>query len=331
MNRVDLIELGHLRVTSPYSSTGTPKKNEVPIQRNGFSFIEKPLRVIVTLEKPDVIYTDDFASQISAYLLSGKTVEVNCGVDSKKAVFVCQELVSGGALEKIKRQDGQEIKTQTYTERKRNSFWDFFGKKHLIVSLTKVKNPKVIISTQRQPAQEEFAFVPLAPALEAYDEQDQKLDEEEVDRFFASYGKFTNAPILELEGPLQDYFQEIEKLIKEHGIVEIKRKDLLGNVDFFGLYVEKEVDNQEIVINLNGQDEVHFEEIFVPLVKYFIEKGERVLVDHDALDPYELENKIYESSIYNSICEQTIAELRVEEKEINPFTKEKRIYVVIQP
>lgn len=331
MNRVDLIELGSLRVQSPYSSATTSKKQETRIQREGFSLVETPLKARIDLERPEAIYSNDFASTISMQLIQGKTVEINCGIDNKKTAFICQELTLGEALEKIKRQDGQEVKSQSYTKRKRKSFWDIFGTKQLIVSLTRTNKSKPIILPKREIVQEEFALVPFSQAQEEYNNQNPDLDIEDIDHFFVSYGKYTNTPVIEAEYPFKDYYEQMESLLKEHGIVEIKRKDLQGNPEFLGLFVEKEQNSKETIINLNGQDEEHFEEIFTPLVRYFINKGERVLVDHDALDPYELENKIYESPVYSSLCEQTTAELRIEEREINPFTKEQRIYVVIQP
>lgn len=335
MSRVDIIELYPIR-TLPLTTRYKGKKVDTPIQRDGFKIIEGPLIAKITLDRANVIYTDDFASCVSAYLQSGKNVEIDCGVENKGTIFIVQELVFGDVLEKVKRQDRLEIKTQTHTERIRKGLWDLFGKKHIFATYSKDSKPKV-----DDPEASPLDFHNTLPnnnsSLLQFDggfeesQSDQKIVEEEADQFFANYSKYAGAPRLEIDYPFNDFYQQMEDLIHEHGIVEIKRRDLQGNAEFFGLFVKRDKNSNETIINLNSQDEVYFEEIFAPLVRYFVQKGETVLVDHIALDPCELENKIFESPVYNSIQESTGAKIEVEEREVDPDTYETKTYVVLQP
>ncbi len=328
-----------------------PRK--IQTEKGTFTIHENHSKITVELNRPEIIYTEQFVDQISAAIhISGKNLEINCGPQSFKSQFVAGELTSNEIMDRIRKQDGQNVKAEADIRRVRTGIFNFFGTKYVFVIFNNKEEMNSASTDCAEDVDDEVAWgtedilvneesLPMAiPLDENEGASSGNVIPDELDFVAISGGsKYSNAPILEIETSIINYIDDLEKLINEAQIVQIKRKDLFGKVEELGMFVEKDFDTGEIIIHLNGQDEVRFDEIFSPLVMQYLADNKTVLIECDicslAEDIPAITNKISEGDIYDQIYEPISrlsgVEIYVQRREINPFTGEEKNYIVLEP
>lgn len=333
--RADLITLSVKTYTPPKESGVF-----VSTRYGQFRVEEKALRAKITLPHSGIIYTDEFADAVSSVVIKGKRVEIDCGPCSLKSEIISEELMKDSTLERIKNVDGQKVSARKEVKRLSKGLFGFLGKKHVVVTYEKQYETNATEQNliENYPDSDEFAVSgdngPGLGFITGVGEFFQ-LSQDEVDDVFISgwspQNKYLNAQVVEVSGPVLDYIYEIDRALERDSIVQIKRCDFFKGAESLGIFVENSDNEGEIIINLNGQDESYFDDVFNDLVIHYLEQGKIVFVDYDIADIYQLESKIYESEIYNFFHNRTGAAISVIRKEANIPSFEEHSYIVLEP
>ena len=299
-----------------------PAIQQEQIDLTPFSVVEEKTKVSIKLNMPEIVYLKDktsneireeLISQISAFISLGRTVEINCGEVNPKTSYITDELLRKEIIDLIEKQDDQKVeakKEQRLVGRRNCGFVIYENKEER-------RRSHKIINFDRLPK-----FTDYVP-------------EEDTD--FHS-NKYLDAPSLVIEKPIYFYLDQLNEMLKKHLIVQIRRKKLHGRLEELGMYVEKDPKTQEIILNLNGQNEFHFIDLFIPLALHYLQKQHPVLIDCDVdssiEDMEKLEEKISQGNtyeqIYKGIIIKTKAEIFVERKTTNPNTNEEHNFIVIK-
>ena len=316
--------------TSSYGASKSDQKEQV-----SFSIVEGKTKVAIDLNKPEIIYLQDkdskekreeLISQISIFILLGKTIEINCGKINPQTEYVMDELLTKEFINLIERQDDQKIEAkQEQRVLKDLSGWLFHIKKNygFIIYENKDQRPK-IIDLGKLPKYSDYVF----------QRQQDNYD-------FSNIGdsKYSTAPSLITTKPVYFYLDVLNKMLEENLIVQIQRVKASGKAEELGMFVEKDPNTEEIIFNLNGQNEFHFLELFIPLVLYYLEQNHPVLVECDVdlrlEDIAKIEERISQGDTYNQIYKgilmKTKAEIYVDRRVANPDIHEEHNFIVMKP
>lgn len=308
--------------------------SRIETDKGPLEITEKWTRAVINIDNPEIIYTEEFASEVSRVLLKNKKVEVHCGDENFRNHFIADDLIDT-VREKIQSQDGLKVKADKKIR------GGYLGKKCssivVVFKWEKEHNPRRTSTTPL----ERFTD----PVTDG-NEQDETGGGTALCDYAPSVcddnwmvtssggNRYLTAPTMEIVDSVLHHTDEIEQSIKYGGVVQIKRKEFLsGKVESEGMFVEANLDSGEAIINLAGRDEAYFEDIFIPLVIYFLQKGRAVLVDYDVnLKPEDIdriENKVSENNAYRFISNQTDCLTTVEMRESN-FGSE-HVCVVLEP
>ncbi len=305
-----------------FSAPRQEQNNQVP-----FSIVEEKTKVTIKLHKPEAVYLknkvnteirEELISQISAFISLGRAVEINCGEVNSKTNYVMDELLSKEIINLIEKQDDQKIEAKKEQRLLKNSNrWFFSGRTNygfVIYEKKETEGRAKIIDFNRLP---KFAdYVPQSNG-----------------------NKYSKAPSLITDKSICLYMDQLDELLKENSIVQIRRRRLHGKPEELGMFVEKKPDTQEIIFNFNGQNEIHFDELFIPLALYFLERGYPVLVECD-LDASEedierIKERISQGDIYDQaykgILRKTRATIYVERRIIHPDINQESNFIVMKP
>lgn len=337
MYRTDPIEFGLKTYVPPKEI-----KSRVDTKFGPFSIIEGPIKVKISFTHPGIIYTDEFASRVSYLVVKDKKVEIDCGPCSLKSEIIAEELMKEQLLKKIEKADGQKINVRLDLKKLKTGLLGLFGKRHVFVTYTKQnekaqkeENPFENYTVSIQGLKHNsnpFAFWNDAEREEEYTFHEgyiDKLPEDEVDDFFSPAGgsKYLTAPKVEIFGSVLDYIYEIDHAFNKEGIVQIERSDFFG----LGIFLENGEYENEVIINLNGQNELYFGDVFCDLVTHYLKQGKIILVDYDLEDIYSLENKVLENETYDLIHNKTGATVSFAKRETNTTYIEEHAYVILEP
>lgn len=260
------------------------------------------------LNNPAVIYTDDFLSQISASIfVNGRDVEINCGQIGFNSEFICSELTSQellGRIQKFDRESLDEKNPQLKIETKRKNvvekgkLFGFFSKKYLYLELSER------IDGEENNDHSSFVEIDFEPAtsFDSYQEIVEKSD---------FHSKYFNAPVFEADTRLNIF--EVNEALNKYGVVQIVRDSKFH----LGLFIEARENPNEVVFNLNGQKENCFEDVFEPLVLYYLDSGKKIYVDYDLNNCEEISKRVFSSEIYRSIYDNSESAITVKLESIN--------------
>ncbi len=321
---------------------------EVHTPKGVFTVHNEKLMSRIELVNPEVIYTDEFAGEVSNLLFNkGQYVEVKCGAESFKTNFIKDELTSPALLSHIQNADSerisdwenepekQRIKPEVEIRREEGAWLGLFGRKNIYVIFDEVelKNTNGDEPETSTRDRSDFKYQSFDYDGDSSDtsvlSRNEALSPELVDEFLDSGGsKYLSAHRIEVEDSILWNLFEIKRDTERLGIVEVRNK---SDKSGFGLYVEKGKNPDEIVINLNGRDEEYFEGLFLPLVLYLLEEGKKVYIDYDLEDESTIESRIYLNDTYDSIIEKTGAQVNVERITAYNHPRETHTYVILEP
>lgn len=324
MNPIEPIEIGTTRTVHK-----NPYKEKSQVIKDGFTLVEGLKDVEITLSNPEVIYSQDFIDEVCYSLLAGKNVTIDCGLMSKKSMgqllgsfiskkisakyknkrptskarFIASELISNEMVEKIEDTIKGLIDVKQETRTQSRNMFHLFRKEHILVKYLPEK-----LEVQETPPEKD----PLIGTIVSLPAQTNEL--------LYNFGpnKYTTAQVYEVDEVENIHFDNVYNTVNVFGIIELKRRGQSGELENFGLFVERSTNQNEIIINLNGKTEKHFEDIFAPLVNYLLEKNMIVIIDKDV----DSVNNVMdfasedENGIYHSILKDGKNLLEVEQRQI---------------
>lgn len=300
MNRLAPIIFGN--------SLSLPLTKKISTIRGDFEVVGNRYEDSFCLNNAAVMYTDEFLSQISASIfVNRRDVEINCGQLGFNSEFIFSELTSREMLERIQKFDrepldekNQELKIEVERRNvvEKGALFGFFSKKYLYLLLSeKIEKEE----NNNHTSYSEIDFEP-APPFDSYQEVVEKL---------SSHSKYFNAPVFEAGTRLNIF--EVNEALNKYGVVQIVINDRLH----FGLFIENRENPNEVIFNLNGQKENSFEDVFEPLVLYYLDSGKKIYVDYDLNNYEEINKRVFNSEIYRSIIDNSKSAITVKLESIN--------------
>ncbi len=320
---IEPIEFGI--TTTVYKS---PYKEKSIASKEGFTLAEGLQGVEITLSKPEAIYSKGFIDEVCYSLIAGKNITIDCGLVPKKSMgqflrsfiskkdgaeyknkfyvsragVIAAELTSNEMVEKIEDTLKTIIDVKHEIRTQDKGVLNLFGTKHLLVRYLPEKLTVQETSPEKDPLIGTIGYLPPNTNEPLYD---------------FGLNKYTNSKTYEI-GEIDNVdFDDIYNTVNINGIIELKRHKQSGELENIGLFVEKSPNQNEIIINLNGQTEKHFEDIFVPLVNSFLKKNTTVVIDKDIYSVNEVRDWVYEDEIYNSITKNGETLLEVEQRQMS--------------
>ncbi len=348
-----------MRLSSIDATVKSPKNP--PNESGSFSFDEGKRTDIYKLDEanPEDIYSHNFISRVSLSLFRGKIVIINCGeftgerktIDQfhplqlpknpSKVEFIVSELIYGEQAERIRRMDDKDpdkrreiepsIRYETFNDGLFGFVKQFIGFEPPPFLFVELKEKG---SEMREEEEISFNkppnFLDYVPIIQQKDDYDYSL---------IGNNKYLNAPSLIIERPINFYLKQLDKMLEKDSIVQIRRVKTHEIVEKLGMFVEKDPDTGEIILNFNGQNEFHFVELFIPLALYYLEKKSSVLIDCDVElyleDIKGIEERISQGDtyeqIYKGILTKTKAKIYVERRVTNPSIDEEHNFIVMSP
>ncbi len=289
-----------------------------------YSILQENDKTVIFLKKPEIIYKKDFISNvIAAAIVSGKTVEINCGKNSPAAKFIASELCSGTMLSELLAQDGIDVLAKESIREGCEIEDDY-----VVVTIRKVKEQgdidavaisnlvfmtdipysdltnqnfvqNVTPSLQTEPLEQNNFFI--APSID--DKEAYEAYIKAIDLYFMDYALNNNPDfvtsgsidvtfnslnnkeelILEdselLPGGMDDSINSILEMLNNSKIIEIKRRNFLGEIDECSVSLKKSFSTGEVIIDLQNNYLSSCEDLVVPLVVGVLNKGISVAVD----------------------------------------------------
>ena len=341
------------------TQASSKKKEPVASQNEHYSRSETGRRVTFTFNDYISISSERFVSEASELLQQGKIVEIDCGYWGESwwgkghddevpeiyygifqppknpngrewTKFIASKVLNSDVIERISRQggDGKDLEVDLRFFYNKGRHWWSVQPRHLFIVIEKanLRNNNISSNTSS------FASgsVPFEGLAETRGNSNQNKPDsinnsnvylDSFDFEVGSGSRYSNASVLEINGPI--FFADLRNLVDKKGIIEIKRTDFSGVPETYGMFVEKGLGKNEIIINLNGQDEAHFEDIFTPIVLYFLQNGKTVLVEWWGPEEIDLlQDRVDHSEIYTSISGKTGCVPKAERLVISPVGEE---------
>ena len=324
INPIEPIEIGITRTVHK-----NPYKEKSQVIKDGFTLTEGLKNIEIILSNPEAIYSKDFIDEICYSLLAGKDVTIDCGLVSRKSMgqflgsfisrkisakydnkwqssragFVASELLSNEMVEKIEDTIKGLIDVKQETRTQGRNMFHLFGGNHILVKYLPEKLNVQETLPEKDPLIGMIVNLPAQTNEPLYD---------------FGPNKYTNAQSYEVSEAENINFDNVFNTINVYGIIELKRRMPSGKLENFGLFAERSPNQNEIIINLNGQTEKYREDVFVPLVNYLLEKNITVVVDKDVDSINEIMDFASEDEdgIYRSILKNGRNLLEVEQRQI---------------
>lgn len=294
MNRINQIAFEH-KVHKPLQKEITTSRGKLEVIGNCYSNLFK-------IENPSIIYTDEFFDEVSASLfVNGTDVEINCGQVGFNSEFIFLELSSLDLLKKIQSYDRErvlldsdlEIKVEKNIRKEAGSMFSLFGKKYLYAVLSEKSGKNGVEGRSNysydKPSYNNLDFKSSVPQHES---------------------KYISAPVVDTGIPLD--LIVIDNILNRYGIVQVVRDRRFP----LGLFLELRENPDEVVFNLNGQKEDYFKNIFEPLTLHYLSLGKKIYVDYDFSNLDEINERVFSSSIYKSIFNNSGSVITVEKEKI---------------
>ncbi len=307
-------------------------------KENAYSILQKNNKVLIVLNKPEVVYADDFIADIVAgTLLSGKTVEVDCGVKNQASGFISSELLSPDTLNKIFKQDGYLFSYGIDERRVREKLLSW-GKVHVFVILEPL--PKENLKEPQEQVHDHYN--------PAYYSKGNYLREDDYDP--ADYWKNIHlkdkdydSSILDKETVLynskfESYFKKIiddydrcdvshtKELIKSGATVEYLHSSW-PDTESVGILIEKGSTHNEIIINTNDREEFDFCVLVANLASSFLREKNTVVVDWGNCCSEDLQERLNTNPIYSDLG-KLAEEIDLQERHIGG---RKHTFVTLHP
>ena len=238
------------------------------------------------------------------------------------------ELTKDEVLAKLEDVSKKKVNVNKEISHEGNGLFDLLGRRHIFIRFSLEANENVDLNPDVEPFDYADWEINIPPIANYKRTNTNNFTDFSID---FPKSKYSTALIYQVNDSINnEELDSINYLINQNGIIQLKRADQFGKLEYLGMFVEESVNKNEIIINLNGQTEEHFENIFIPVTSYFLSKGLTVIVDHDIAEPYLVQQNIDEgrNNIYDSIHREMDIVLQVEERR---FGDEIHTCVVLTP
>ncbi len=377
------------------------RKDLLDSQKDYYDFSQTDKVATITLKKPEIIYNDDFFSDIiAAALLGTRIVELNCGKNSNGAKFIANELTSEEWLEKLSLQDDIPIQAETIiksipSDKQNNEYVFVIIKKiqeeeekkeknnpdelKLVATISPGidNNSKQLYFANNDPLfQTDPIYIDSSTNIPIDENALKKLSEStdpasikdgtasisplsknvESNTLFASYpvGNSFISPIIVsdldlsgknykeeivldevqlVSGDLEDTVNKILDSLNKGKLVEIKLKNFLGEANEYQnpFDISKNCKTNEITIDTRGQNLSGCEEVVVPIIIEFLNRGITIEVDLGSdKDREPDDDETMNENIFNSMKYRVTRDFEIVEEQRDGYTKSKHNFIVFK-